>query len=80
LEIFKVFPVIFGGKYMLLCFNSPCARENPENAMGKRASFLLIWPLAAPQKKPRELRTQTPGKKKRGAGSTPKKNPSKIIH
>jgi hypothetical protein len=40
---------VVGGKYVLLCFNSPC-REKPENAMEKRAYFLLIRPLAAPKK------------------------------
>ena len=40
-----VFRRIFGGKYVLLCLNSPC-RENPENVMKKSACFLLIRPLA----------------------------------
>jgi hypothetical protein len=49
LGFFEVFRRIFGGKYVLLCLNSPC-RENPENVMKKSACFLLIRPLAGDKK------------------------------
>jgi hypothetical protein len=54
---------------VLLCFNYPC-REQPENAMKKRACFLSIRPLAAPKKNEEAAHPNAGPKKNRGAGST----------